>query len=75
MSYSTNTGSSVYNQDVTKDSKIVNYPIDKYDIKVRVGNDGEFIGIEEISINKSFVNYKQQTSNKGYHDVSEFYAE
>ena len=72
---SLNTASLINEAGQEANSSIITYPLDKYEIKIRVGKNGEFIGVEEIKINKNFIDYKQQSSNKGYHDVSEYYSE
>lgn len=58
-----------------EDYKIISYPFDKYEIKVKVSANNEFIGIVEVGVNKDFLNQKQKTSLKGYHDVDKFYVE
>lgn len=55
--------------------KDVVYPFDKYEIKVRLTPNNEFIGIVEVKINKDFVSYKQRLAKKGFHDVEKFYRE
>ncbi|MEW5923371.1 MAG: hypothetical protein AB1746_05230 [Candidatus Zixiibacteriota bacterium] len=59
----------------SEDFKIVTYPIDKYEIVVKLSSDGKFIGIVAIKINKDFIQQKQLHLLKGYHDVEEFYKE
>jgi len=56
-----------------RDMKTIEYPLDKYEIKVVVNANNEFVGIEEIKINKDFVAYKQEDPQKGYHDVEQYY--
>jgi hypothetical protein len=64
------------NQDVTGNNKpeykTVIIPFNKYEVKVKLTLDNAFVGIEEISINESFIKF-QQEAPKGYHDVDEFY--
>ena len=57
------------------DFKIIPYPFDKYQIKVKLTPTNEFIGIVEVGINKDFLSYKQKTTLRGFHDVDEFYRE
>jgi len=57
------------------DYKTIIYPFDKYQIKVQLTQDNEFIGITEIEINKEFLSYKQKITSHGFHDVDEFYPE
>jgi len=61
--------------EVFDDYKIILYPFDKYQIKIKLTPANEFIGIIEVKINKEFLSYKQKISTKGYHDVDEFYRE
>lgn len=61
--------------DLIEDYKIINYPFDKYQIKVKLTPNNEFIGIIEIKINKEFLSHKQKIVSKGYIDVDEFYRE
>lgn len=57
------------------DYKIVVYPFDKYQIKVKLTTSNEFIGITEVKINKEFLSHKQKVASQGFHDVDEFYRE
>ena len=61
--------------DVSKNYKTIIYPFDKYQIKIKVTPNNEFIGITEVKINKDFLSYKQKIALKGYHDVDEYYRE
>lgn len=63
------------NHDVAKGYKTIIYPFDKYQIKIKLTLNNEFIGITEVKINKDFLSYKQKMTLKGYHDVDEFYRE
>ena len=62
-------------QDKIPESKIIVYSFDKYQIKVRLTLNNEFIGIEEIKVNKEFLTHKQKITPKGYHDVDKLYEE
>ncbi len=62
-------------QDMPEDYKIITYPFDKYQIKIKLTPSNEFIGIIEVKINKEFLFYKQKITSKGFHDVDEFYHE
>ena len=55
--------------------KDIIYAFDKYEIKVRLTPNNEFIGIVEVKVNKDFLSYKQKVTSKGFHDVEEFYRE
>ena len=58
-----------------RDYKIITYPFDKYQIKVKLTPDNKFIDIIEVQINKDFLSYKQKITPLGFHDVEEFYRE
>ncbi len=58
-----------------EDYKVISYPFDKYEIKVKVSPSNEFLGIVEVGVNKDFLSQKQKISLKGYHDVDQFYVE
>ena len=62
------TGSSKRNESF----KIISYPFGKYEIKIKLTTDNEFVEIVEIKINKDF---RKKVMPKGYHDVDEFYRE
>ena len=55
--------------------RIITYPFDKYEIKIKLTSSNEFIGIVEVKINKEFLLHKQKIVSKGYIDVDEFYRE
>lgn len=57
------------------DSQSIIYPIGKYEVKVRLSADGHFLAIDEVRINKSFINYMKLSRSGNYHDVDEFYEE
>lgn len=59
----------------SEEYKIITYPFDKYQVKIKLTQDNEFVEIIEIKINKEFLSYKQKISSLGYHDVDEFYRE
>ena len=61
--------------DEPNDHKIIVYPFDKYQIKVKLTPANEFIGIIEVKINKEFLSHKQKITRQGFHDVDEFYRE
>ena len=61
--------------DLPDDYKIIIYPFDKYEIKIKLTPSNEFIGIIEIKVNKEFLSHKQKITSKGFHDVDEFYLE
>lgn len=58
-----------------KKYKIISYPFDRYDVKVKVTPNNEFVEIVEIALNKNFLTQKQKISLKGFHDVEKFYIE
>lgn len=51
------------------------YPIEKYEIVVRLSPEGYFIGIDEVRICKSFIDNRKLSLSGEYHDVDEFYKE
>lgn len=57
------------------DCKIILYPFDKYQIKIKLTPSNEFIGIIEIKVNKEFLSHKQKITSQGFLDVEEFYKE
>lgn len=57
------------------DYKIITYPFDKYQIKLKLTPDNKFIEIIEVQINKDFLSYTQKRTPLGFHDVEEFYRE
>lgn len=56
-------------------SKVKTIPFDKYRVKVVLSPSNEFIGIEEIEINKDFLSLKQKIRNRHFHDVEKFYID
>ena len=61
--------------DENKIYKTIEYPFEKYLIKVKVNESGKFVGVVEVKINKDFLSYKQKVASKGYHNVDEFYKD
>lgn len=58
-----------------EDYKVISYPFDKYEIKVKVSPSNQFMGIIEVKINKDFLSHKQRMGIQTYLDVDEFYRE
>jgi len=58
-----------------EDYKIIPYPFDKYEIKVKVSPSNQFMGIIEVKINKDFLSHKQRMGIQTSLDVDEFYRE
>lgn len=58
-----------------KDHRIISYPFGRYDIKIKVTPNNEFVEIVEVAINKDFLTHKQKISLQGFHDVEKFYVE
>ena len=50
-------------------------PFDKYEIWVRLTEDGKFVDIAEVRINRDFLSPTQRVGKSGYFDVDEFYRE
>ena len=59
----------------TRDYRIISYPFDRYEIKIKVTPNNEFIEIVEVGINKDFLTQKQKIGLQGFHDVEKFYVE
>ena len=57
------------------DYKIILYPFDKYQIKIKLSPSNEFIGIVEVKINKEFLSHKQKITSQGFLDVEKYYQE
>lgn len=60
---------------VPQKHRVKSYPFKKYVIKVILGEKDEFLGIEEVQVNKDFMSYQQRINASGHHDVDEFYGE
>jgi hypothetical protein len=58
-----------------EDFKIVICPIGKYEVVVRLTADGHFLGVDEVRVNKSFIDYTRLSTSGDYHDIDEFYKE
>jgi hypothetical protein len=55
--------------------KRIEYKLDKYIITIKLSIDNKFIAVEQIKINKQFLDFKKTTSTKNFHDVNEFYED
>lgn len=55
--------------------KIIDYPFGKYQIKIKLTLNNEFVDILEVKINKEFLSHKQKITPQGFHDVDKFYKE
>jgi len=60
---------------IGEDYRVISYPYDRYEVKVRVGPRNEFIGIVEVKLNKDFLSHKQRMGIQNYVDTDEFYRE
>lgn len=60
---------------INSDNKIIIYPIEKYEIMIKLSPTNEFLGVEGISVNKEFFSYKKQVGMLGNADVDQFYKE
>ena len=58
-----------------KDYKIIEYPFDKYLLKIALTVTNEFLAVVEIKINKDFLTYKEKIINQSHYDVDEYYNE
>ncbi len=54
-------------------AQIIVYPFGPYEILIRLSQDGLFIEVVEIRINKDFRSYSQKISSIGRHNVEQFY--
>jgi len=61
--------------DTSEETRTVIYPFGRYRIKVQLTSSNEFLGIEEVEVDKEFVSHKKNMSPAGFHDVEEFYPE
>lgn len=62
-------------RDRSGDYKFIVYPFDRYQIKVKLTANNEFVGIVEVKMNRDFLSHKQRMASKGVHDVDDFYRE
>lgn len=53
----------------------INYPFDKYIIKIGLSPTNQFLGITEIKLKKDFRKYEDKVSSEPFYDVDEFYPE
>jgi len=58
-----------------RDYRLISYPFGRYEIKIKVTLNNEFIEIVEVGINKDFLTQKQKVNLQGFHDVDKFYVE
>ena len=58
-----------------QDCRIISYPFDRYEIKVKLTPSGQFIGVIEVKVNKSFLSHRQRIGSQSYLDVDEYYRE
>jgi hypothetical protein len=73
--YSTLKGKGTGSHEGPDEYKIIVYPFDRYEIKVKLTPANEFVGIVEVSLNKDFLSYRQKTMLPAFHDVDEFYRD
>lgn len=55
--------------------KSIKYVIGQYEVTVIFTEDGEFIGIEEIALNKSFIDYEIKKRTDSNLNVDKYYEE
>lgn len=60
---------------LSKRIKIIEYPFERYIIKVRLSLENEFLGITEIKINKDFRSIENRLRNVRVHNLEEFNIE
>jgi len=54
-------------------SRVIECPLGDYVALIRVSEDGRFIGVAEIRVNKDFRSLSQRIRSTGHHDVEQFY--
>ena len=57
------------------DYKIIIYPFGRFEIKIKLSPNNEFLEVIEVGINKDFLTQKQKINLQGFHDVEKFYIE
>lgn len=58
---------------VSIEDKIVKCFHGKYIIHVRLTQNDEFVSIDEVTVNKDFIDYKQKITLLNYNDVKKYY--
>ena len=53
--------------------KILSIPFDKYIIKIKVNEFNKFISIEEIDVNKNFI--EKRNNSKQFYDLEKYYED
>jgi hypothetical protein len=56
-------------------NKTVECTFGRYRIKVQLTPSNEFLGIEEVAVDKDFISRKRKMIPTGFHDVEEFYPD
>ena len=62
--------------DLLDESRTIEVHFGKYIIKVIISSNNEFLGVEEVIVNKDFLSYQQRLTalqSIGYHDVEQYY--
>jgi len=54
-----------------KEFKVIEYPFDRYLVKVGLSTENEFLGIIEINVNKDFRSYSEKFKAEDYHNLEE----
>jgi hypothetical protein len=62
-------------QEKSKETYTIIYPFGKYEVTIRLSSSNEFLGVEEVKINKSFIDYQRLATTGDFHDVEEFYKD
>ena len=57
------------------DVRITSIRMGNYEIRVRLGSGGEFLGIESVEINRDFLDYLRKIENIDVNDVEKYYVE
>lgn len=61
--------------DLDQNIRLIDYAFGPFQVKIRVNESNQFLGITEISINKQFVNPITIANKKGFEEIEEYYKE
>lgn len=67
------TGESGIRGEYGERSRLIECPLGDYEALVRVSEDGRFMGVAEIRVNKDFRSFPQRMASAGHHNVEQFY--
>ena len=55
--------------------RLLDYRFDRYRVRVKLSEDGKFVGIVEIGLNTDFMDYRQKIAALGHEDVEKYYQD